>query len=58
MKHNPQDLEKIAGLTPGHYNQQAEDFGKARAITASARTALRCYNTSRASPLSSSSIFG
>ena len=26
MKLNPQELEKIAGLTLGHYNQQAEEF--------------------------------
>ena len=26
MKLNPQDLEKIAGLTLEHYNQSAEDF--------------------------------
>jgi SAM-dependent methyltransferase len=26
MKLNPQDLEKIAGLTLEHYNQRAEDF--------------------------------
>jgi SAM-dependent methyltransferase len=26
MKLNPQDLEKIAGLTLEHYNRQAEDF--------------------------------
>ena len=28
MKLNPQDLEKIAGLTLDHYNQRAEEFWK------------------------------
>ena len=52
MKLNSQDLEKIASLTLDHYNQRADEFlAKARAITTSTRTSLRCYNGSRANRL-------
>ena len=51
MKLNPQDLEKITDLTLDHYNERAEDFWKARAITTSTRTSLRCYNASRVNRL-------
>jgi hypothetical protein len=37
MKLTPQDLQNISDLTLDYYNQHAEDFWKALAITTSPR---------------------
>jgi len=49
MKLSEQDLDNIASLTLQHYNESAEDSGKAHALTTSVRTSQHCCSTSRAS---------
>jgi hypothetical protein len=51
MKLNSQDLEKIASLTWIITTSVPKSFGKARVITTSNRTSLRCYNGSRVNRL-------
>ena len=51
MKLKPEDLAKISDFTLSHYNEHAEDFWEARAITTSTRTSLRCYKASKVSRL-------
>ena len=51
MKLNPQDLEKITNLTLITITSAPKLSGKARAITTSTRTSLRCYNASRVNRL-------